>query len=223
MVLCGFQVLGLLGHSFPIPQTGFQLAEEALDLTDAIVIIVSHSGGTFAPLAISKLLQAVTLNIYVVTSEWDTQVARELRSLASWSARSRIFSTGIGLRPAEPCSISVAATHQLLTQILLQLMQIVQASPALTEQAHCIPDDTRQLEALNQENIASLEAIVGVSRTGEVKLPPLLQRPPPFPPLPLQHADPGRDEPPACRNLALGFICVAVLPPAPLPKEKNAF
>eukprot|EP00873_Tetraselmis_striata_P038273 jgi/Tetstr1/458537/TSEL_044940.t1 len=154
-------VLGLLGHSFPIPQTGFQLAEEALDLTDAIVIIVSHSGGTFAPLAISKLLQAVTLNIYVVTSEWDTQVARELRSLASWSARSRIFSTGIGLRPAEPCSISVAATHQLLTQILLQLMQIVQASPALTEQAHCIPDDTRQLEALNQENIASLEAIVG--------------------------------------------------------------
>ena len=35
--------------------------------------------------------------------------------------QSRVFSTGIGVRPAEPCSISVAATHQLLTQILQNL------------------------------------------------------------------------------------------------------
>ena len=38
-------------------------------LKNTIVIIVSHSGGTFAPLAISNLLQSVTRNIFVVASE----------------------------------------------------------------------------------------------------------------------------------------------------------
>ena len=38
---------------------------------------------------------------------------------------SRIFATGVGVRPAEPCSLTVAATHQLLTQILLHLMYSV--------------------------------------------------------------------------------------------------
>ena len=36
--------------------------------------------------------------------------------------KSRIFSTGIGIHPAEPCSLSVAATHQLLTNLLVYLM-----------------------------------------------------------------------------------------------------
>ena len=38
---------------------------------DSIVLIVSHSGGTFAPLAISNLMQSMTSNIFAVTSEWD--------------------------------------------------------------------------------------------------------------------------------------------------------
>ena len=36
--------------------------------------------------------------------------------------RSYVFVTHVGLRPAEPCTISVAATHQMLTQILLYVM-----------------------------------------------------------------------------------------------------
>ena len=43
-------------------------------LKDTIVIIASHSGGTFASLAVSNLLQAFTKKIFVVTSEFDTQV-----------------------------------------------------------------------------------------------------------------------------------------------------
>ena len=38
---------------------------------DSIVLIVSHSGGTFAPLAISNLMPSMTSNIFAVTSEWD--------------------------------------------------------------------------------------------------------------------------------------------------------
>jgi len=45
-------------------------------------------------------------------------VGKQLRKMGD---QSRVFSTGIGVRPAEPCSISVAATHQLLTQILQNL------------------------------------------------------------------------------------------------------
>lgn len=40
-------------------QTGHDLSDN-WDLHDCVVLIISHSGGTFASLAVSKLLQAVT-------------------------------------------------------------------------------------------------------------------------------------------------------------------
>ncbi len=46
-----------------------------MDLTETIVIIASHSGGTFASLAVSNLLQAFTKKIFVITSEFDTQAS----------------------------------------------------------------------------------------------------------------------------------------------------
>jgi hypothetical protein len=46
---------------------------------------------------------------------WQATSSRSFR-------RARVFTTNVGDRPAEPCSISVAAMHQLLTQILLQTM-----------------------------------------------------------------------------------------------------
>ena len=48
--------------------------ENVWDLTDTIVIIVSHSGGTFAPLACSNLMKAKTDKIFVVASGWDTRL-----------------------------------------------------------------------------------------------------------------------------------------------------
>jgi hypothetical protein len=38
---------------------------------------------------------------------------------------SYVFTTFCGCRPAEPCSLTVAATHQLLTQLLTDLMYSV--------------------------------------------------------------------------------------------------
>ena len=98
------------------------------------MIIVSHSGGTFGPLATANLMQASTADIFLVASEWDTQVGKQLRKLGD---QPRVFSTGIGLRPAEPCSISVAATHQLLTQILQHLALAVMSNPKLRRAVGC--------------------------------------------------------------------------------------
>ena len=121
------KILGLMGQNRPMQASGFQFSESGWDLSDSIVLIVSHSGGTFAPLAVSNLMQSETSSIYVVTSEWDTQIGKQLRQIGSKTnvqrlMKQRIFSTDIGLHPAEPCTVSVAATHQLLTQILIYLM-----------------------------------------------------------------------------------------------------
>ena len=130
------KILSLLGQNLPGPQTGFDFSEETWDISNAVVLIISHSGGTFAPLAVSNLLQSQTQNIYVLTSEWDTQIGKQLRqigatgSFASGEMKSRVFSTGIGIHAAEPCSLSVAVTHQLCTQLLLYLMgTITQKGP----------------------------------------------------------------------------------------------
>lgn len=47
------KLLGLLGQDFPVPATGFDTHEQRLDLTNSVVIVVSHSGGTFSSLVSS--------------------------------------------------------------------------------------------------------------------------------------------------------------------------
>jgi hypothetical protein len=51
------KLLGTYGQGISIPSLGFPYSRKTHNLHDAIVIIVSHSGGTFAPLACSSLLQ----------------------------------------------------------------------------------------------------------------------------------------------------------------------
>lgn len=110
----------------------------------------------------------MTQNIFVVTSEWDTQIGKQLRSMSDGFLSSRIFSTDVGVSPAEPCSVSVAAQHQLLTQ-LFQTMSLTIlgdhkfrhiAGAAMTE------TDVKILERCNRDNIQALESIVGVDRMG---------------------------------------------------------
>ena len=67
------KLLGLYGQEMQMPAMGFPYTKKTLDMKDPIVIIVSHSGGTFAPLAASNLMQSFSSSIFVVTSEWDTQ------------------------------------------------------------------------------------------------------------------------------------------------------
>ena len=122
------KLLGQLGQSFPIPQTNFAFHEGTLDLKDTPVLLVSHSGGTFATLNVSNLLKGYTANLFVVTSEWDTQIARSVRAGrpgavgAKFQLNSYVFTTFCGCRPAEPVTLTAVATHQLLTQILLYVM-----------------------------------------------------------------------------------------------------
>lgn len=154
------KVLGLLGQDFPVPAVGHDMTEDSWDLNNAIVIIVSHSGGTFGPLATANLMQASTADIFLVASEWDTQVGKQLRKLGD---QPRVFSTGVGLRPAEPCSVSVAATHQLLTQILQHLALAVMSDPRLRRAVGCqyTDQDLSELERCNRDNVDAIRDIVG--------------------------------------------------------------
>ena len=44
------KLLGLFGQELPMPAVGFPYTKKCLDMKDPIVMIVSHSGGTFGPL-----------------------------------------------------------------------------------------------------------------------------------------------------------------------------
>ena len=75
------KLLGLYGQGMAMPAIGFPFTSNCLNFKDAIIIIVSHSGGTFAPLACSNLMQSFSPHIFAVSSEWDTQVGKQLRSM----------------------------------------------------------------------------------------------------------------------------------------------
>ena len=75
------KLLGMFGQELSMPSIGFPYTKRTLELQDPIVIIVSHSGGTFGPLACSNLMQSFSSSIFTVTSEWDTQVGKQLRSM----------------------------------------------------------------------------------------------------------------------------------------------
>ena len=47
--------------------------ETSHNFSDTCVLMLSHSGGTFATLNVSNLLKGFTPHLFVVTSEWDTQ------------------------------------------------------------------------------------------------------------------------------------------------------
>lgn len=123
--------------------------------------------------------RSFTEDIFVVTSEWDTQIGRQLRAIALRRKQrgasdvealfdSRIFSTDVGLRPAEPCSVSVAATQQLLTQMFMHISISLLGDAEL--RAYCgavISEyDLKILERCNQSAIVSLQKITGGDYVG---------------------------------------------------------
>ncbi|EKX55458.1 hypothetical protein GUITHDRAFT_99235 [Guillardia theta CCMP2712] len=169
-VISSNKLLGLFGQEFAVPQTGHQFNEESWKLTNTIVLIVSHSGGTFGSLAVANLLRAYTEVIFVVASESDTQIGKQLRQLnpaGMWDFKCSTFSTEVGIRPAEPCTVSVVASHQLLTQLLIYLMKKVQLDGM--EEASggkYTVEDVKVLEELHAENFTAMEDIVGYDRNG---------------------------------------------------------
>mmetsp|Transcript_19463 Transcript_19463/g.42309 ORF Transcript_19463/g.42309 Transcript_19463/m.42309 type:complete len:1662 (-) Transcript_19463:341-5326(-) len=165
------KLLGLFGQELAMPSIGFPFSQQTLEMKDPIVIIVSHSGGTFGPLACSNLMQSFSSSIFTVTSEWDTQCGKQLRGMFGDKndlLTSRIFSTEVGVRPAEPCSVSVVATHQLLTNIFEHICVTIISNPHFRSITGSIITewDLQTLERCNRDNIKSLERIVGVDREG---------------------------------------------------------
>ncbi|KAL7566060.1 hypothetical protein ACA910_009847 [Epithemia clementina (nom. ined.)] len=178
VALSSNKLLGLYGQDVPVPAFGFPHSPRTMDLHDAIVIIVSHSGGSFAPLACSNLLQSSTKNIFAVTSETDTQIGKQLAAMdATENVQeqgieqlflSRIFSTEVGIRPAEPCSVSVVATHQLLTNLFMYISVIIIIDMRYRQAtgATICEQDLQILERCNRENLDALSEIVGVTKDG---------------------------------------------------------
>ncbi len=133
-VISSNKLLGQLGQMMPIPQPGFRFNACTHNFNQTIVLMLSHSGGTYSPLACCSLLSGYTSNIFVVTSELDTQAARAVRSNTATVSKDTnrhsfidlsspyIFSTHVGFRPAEACSLSIVAMHHLLTMLLIFLM-----------------------------------------------------------------------------------------------------
>ncbi len=164
------KILGLFGQELAMPCIGFPYSQVSMDMNDPIIIIVSHSGGTFGPLACSNLLQSFSSSIFAVTSEWDTQIGKQLRSMYSDDLlSSRIFSTEVGVRPAEPCSVSVVATHQLLTNIFEHICVTIISDPHFSRAAGAVvrERDLQILERCNQDGLKTLEEIVGVDVKGD--------------------------------------------------------
>jgi hypothetical protein len=130
--------------------------------------------------ATTRLIRSKTRNMFVVTSEWDTQIGKQLRSMSDSDEMlsSRIFTTNVGVRPAEPCSLSVAATHQLLTQLFQQIATAILSNPEFRRVSGAVitDSDVRILERCNRDNIQAMESITGGSRYGG-RLPAELAEP----------------------------------------------
>ena len=171
VTLSANKLLGMLGQKFVIPQEGFQFNGETYSFRDSIVLLISQSGGTFATLAVANLLRAVTSDLFSISSEWDTQVARSVRGRPKRDSgevgarltnlfHSYTFSTFAGLRPAEPCTLSLVATHALLTHLLIFSMNY-NANTRLggsTFEAQ----EVQELNGFHESHMEAVRAIVGV-------------------------------------------------------------
>eukprot|EP00963_Diacronema_lutheri_P013531 scaffold2639_cov361-Pavlova_lutheri.AAC.3 len=155
------KLLGLKGQNFPHHALGSVLNEHWV-IEGTIVIILSHSGETFGSLAVCNLLRPLTKDIFVVTSEWDTQIGKQLRKIDGSLFHANVFSTELGLRTAEPCSITVAATHHLLTQVLIYLMEYFEIKKTKEGLgSNYTAQDMAELQKNNDMCLSNLEEVIG--------------------------------------------------------------
>ena len=71
---------------------------------------LSQSGGTFSSLAVSNLVTAYTDNIFVVSSEWDTQIGKNLREVGRTHGTARHGTARHGTH-ARTTPSTMARTH----------------------------------------------------------------------------------------------------------------
>ena len=93
----------------------------------------------------------------------------------SFDLASYVFITFCGCRPAEPCSLSVAATHQLLTNVLLYLMYSMRyyhgdKYPDVCD-SHFDIEEVRELEMMNRDTLTVLRQICGAGSRSSAMAP----------------------------------------------------
>ncbi len=141
-----------------------------------VTLAISHSGQTFNTLDAVKFLNTLHgLNkagpVFVMTGEIDTlmgaAVGQSVKAGAPWAAR--ILTTGAGWRTAEPATVSAAATHATLTQLLLHLIRAAQtlcADDGLPYGLATSHDDLAKLDALARVSVARSAALFGRTEEG---------------------------------------------------------
>ena len=195
VTLSANKLLGQLGQTLPVPQPGFMFNGATHDFRGSLVLVLSHSGGTYAPLLCCSLFRGYTSDIFLVTSELDTQAARAVRAATNRDGGGGggggrdgfvdltsqfVFSTHVGFRPAEACTVSVAAMHHLLSHLLIFLMGYLShfEHGRESEASICGYDfeEVRELATIARVQSAALSGIVGHRRLGDTPASAALRR-----------------------------------------------
>lgn len=141
-----------------------------------IPLAISHSGQTFNTLDAVRFIRALHASgkagaVFVMTGAIDTlmgaAVGRGVKADAPWMER--VFATGAGWRTAEPATVSTAATHATLTQLLLRLARdvVTRSNDAVCPFGFAVRnDDLDKLDALDQLTVRRAEAIFGRTTEG---------------------------------------------------------
>jgi hypothetical protein len=124
---------------------------------DSIVLAISQSGQTFPTLqataAFNKLFQeGVIGGLFILTGELNSLMGSAIAQsyfLGATFSRT-IFINGSGRRTAEPATVTVAATQETLTEILLHLAKRIREA---------FPDSSPFGMTLTQESLVTLETI----------------------------------------------------------------
>jgi hypothetical protein len=138
-------------------------------------LAVSQSGQTFNTVDAVKFIQALHAlgksgPVFVMTGEVDTLLAaavgQSVKADAAW--RKRVFATGAGWRTAEPATVTSAATHATLTQLLLRLVRDARAGSQSQERPFGLianEEDVQKLDALARLTVSRAAALF--DRTAE--------------------------------------------------------
>mgnify|MGYP001824953157 CR=1 FL=1 len=138
-------------------------------------LAVSHSGQTFNTVDAVKFVQALHAlrkagPVFVMTGAIDTllgaEVGQSVKAGAAW--RNRVFTTGAGWRTAEPATVSSAATHATLTQLLLRVAHDAQERSRDQQGPFGLAaneEDLRRLDALSRLSVSRAAALF--DRTAE--------------------------------------------------------
>lgn len=124
---------------------------------DAVALVVSHSGQTFPCLNASRALKNAGAIVFAVAGLQDTVIASDVleQSFALGAEHSsRLFSTDAGIRLAEAASLTTAATHVVLTEIMYALAVAARARLGEdTDQCVLVASDLRDLRVLQDATI----------------------------------------------------------------------